>query len=110
MIKDGLTPDYWETQDARQGGIIAAIDENGLLVHTPMDMRIGGELRIRIFYSVGNEFDELQASTKIVGKDVYCNEGWEAYEYELEISEISEPDRVKLNHLLNLRELRRIYS
>ncbi len=109
-MKDDIPLGYWETCDARQGGVIAGINDNGLCVHSTVDMHIGGKLSIRVFYSLGNEFDGFQALTKIVGKDLYCNEGWEAYEYELEISGISEPDRLKLKSLVSLCQARSIYS
>ncbi len=110
QMKDVRPCDYWETCDARQGGVIADINENGLCVHSIVDMRIGGELRIRVFYSLGNGFDGFNVLAKIVGKDLCCSEGWETYKYDLEFSEISEPDRQKLSHFLGIRETRNIYS
>ena len=46
----------------------------------------------------------------IIRKDVCCEEGWEVYEYELEIVWISEEDRLKLRNLLRIRQLKEIYS
>ncbi len=101
---------YWETCDARQGGVIAGINENSVCIHSPVDMHIGGELSISVFYFLGNDFDAFQALTRIIGKDLCCDEGWEVYEYELEISGISEPDRLKLRTLLSICQARSIYS
>jgi len=109
-MKGGLPLGYWETCDARQCGVVAGIDENGLCVHSSVDMHIGGELSISVFYALGNGFDGFKVLTKIVGKDLCCNEGWEAYEYELEISEISELDCLKLRTLLDICQARSIYS
>ena len=66
--------EYWETCDSRQGGDIVDIDENGLCVRSPRDMSVGRELGIRIFFSLGHELDEFQASARITKKDP-CSEG-----------------------------------
>ena len=102
--------EYWEACDSRQGGLLDDISENALCIRSPEDMRIGAELRIRIFFSLGHEFDGFQVSAVITGKDVCCEGGWEIYEYVLEIVEISEQDRLKLRNLLRLRQLKQIYS
>ena len=75
--------EYWETCDARQGGVIVDVNECGICVLSFVDMSIGGELRISVFFSLGREFDGFQALTRIIGKDLCCQEGWESYEYKL---------------------------
>ncbi len=109
-MKDVRPCDYWETCDARQGGVIADINQNGLCVHSIVDMEIGQELRIRISYSLGTAFNEFYVLARIIGKDLCCSEGWETYKYDLEFSKISELDRQKLSHFLRIREARNIYS
>ncbi len=96
--------EYWETCDASQGGVIGDINERGLLIHSPVAMSIGEELRIRVFFSLGIEFDEFQASVRIIGKDLCCIEGWEAYKYELEFMRMSEEDRLTLIRFLQIRQ------
>jgi hypothetical protein len=59
-------------------------------------MYIGGELGIRVFFSLGYEFDGFQGLARIIGKDLCSEEGWQVYEYELEFIGISEQDRLKL--------------
>ncbi len=95
--------EYWETCDARQGGLIGRISEDGLCIRSPVSILIGAELRIRIYFSLGYEFDEFRVSARIIGKDLCCEGGWEVYEYELEIISISEEDRLKLKDLLRTR-------
>jgi len=109
-MKNGMPFEYWETCDARQGGVIADIKENGLSVHSIVDMRIGGELGIRVFYSLGNGFEGFDVLTKIIGKDLSCSEGWESYKYELEFSDISGPDHLKLSNFLRIREAKNTCS
>ncbi len=102
--------EYWETCDARQGGLVGPMSENGLYIRSPVSMHIGAELRITLFFSLGDEFDDIQVLARIMEKDLCCEGGWEVYEYELEIIKISEEDRLKLRNLLRLRQLKRIYS
>jgi len=99
-------PEYWETGDARQGGIIGNISEKGLWIRSLVDMYVGEELRIKVFFPLGYKFDDFAVSAKIVGKDPCCDEGWQTYEYELEFTRISEEARLKLRNLLKIRQLR----
>jgi len=101
--------EYWETCDSRHGGFVVDIKENGLCVRSPMDMCIGGELGIRVFFSIGYEFDGFQGLTRIIGKDLCSEEGWEVYEYELEFIGISEQDRLKLRNLCCIRQVKKMY-
>ena len=102
--------EYWETCDSRQGGLVVDIKENGLCVRSPIDMYIGGELGIRVFFSLGYEFDGFQGLARIIGKELCSEEGWEVYEYELEFIGISEQDLLKLRHFLKIRQDQKTYS
>jgi len=102
--------EFWETCDSRQGGFVVDINENGLCVRSLIDMYIGGELEIRVFFSLGYEFDGFQGLARIIGKDLCSEEGWEVYEYELEFIGISESDLLKLRHFLKIRQDRKTYS
>ena len=102
--------EYWETSDSRQGGLILDINENGLCVRSPMDMYIGGELGIRVFFSLGYRFDGFQALAKVIGKDLCSEEGWEVYQYELEFIWIAESDLLKLRNFIRIRQRSRTYS
>ena len=102
--------EYWETCDSRQGGLVVDIKENGLCVRSPIDMYIGGELGITVFFSLGYEFDGFQGLARIIGKDLCSEEGWEVYEYELEFIGISESDLLKLRHFLKIRQDQNAYS
>ncbi len=102
--------EYWETCDSRQGGLVVDIKEDGLCVRSPIDMYIGGELAIRVFFSLGYEFDGFQGLARIIGKDLCSEEGWEVYEYELEFIGISESDLLKLRHFLKIRQDQKTYS
>jgi len=109
-VLQSLPFEYWETCDARQGGVIASINEKGLRIQSVVDMYVGGELRIKVFFSPRYTFDEFTVLARIVRKDLCCEEGWESYEYELEFIGISQEDCMKLRNLLRIRQLRNIYS
>jgi len=109
-MRDGVSLEYWETCDARQGGVIGDINEKGLLIRSHVNMSVGGELKIKVFFSAGIKFDEFQASVKIIRKDLCCVEGWEAYEYQLEFMRISEEERLELRRLLDIRQPKAISS
>jgi hypothetical protein len=108
--RDNVPLEYWETCDARQGGIIVHVNESGLCIRSLVDMYIGGELRISVFFSLGREFDGFQALVRIIGKDSCYEEGWESYEYELEFVRIAEEDCLKLRTFLRVRQANNIYS
>jgi hypothetical protein len=99
--------DYWETPDARQGGVIDRIDEKGLCIHSHVNMPAGRELAMRIFFSPGGAFDGFEVLVRIVTKDPCCQEGRETYDYELEFITISDNARLKLGDLLRIRQLRK---
>ena len=109
-MKDGTALEYWETRDAHYGGVIADIDENRVCIRSLVDMQIGQELEISIFFSLGSQFDRFQVLAKTVGKDLGCEEGWEVYEYELEFIGISESDLLKLRNFLRIRQGKNTYS
>ena len=95
---------YWETYDARQWGIIGSISEKSIRIRSGVNMPIGAKLRIRIFCSLGYDFDKFQALVKVAGKDSCWESGSEAYAYELEFIVISEEDRLKLGDSVTIRE------
>ena len=103
---DSVPLDYWETSDAQQGGIINRIDEKGLGIHSHVDMPIGRELPMRIFFSSGGVFDGFDASARIMRKSRFCQEGGETYDYELAFLQLSDSGRQKLSDLLKIRQLR----
>ncbi len=109
-MKDSTTLEYWETHDARRGGVIVDINENRLWVRSPVDMHIGAELGISVYFSHGFEFDGFQVLARTAGKDLGCQEGWEVYEYELEFIGISEPDLLRLRNFLKIRQRKSTYS
>ncbi len=102
-MKEWTLHEYWETCDGCQGGAIVTIDEESLCINSPADMPVGGELKIRMFFSVGDIFDEIGVSARIIDKDIRCEGDWEAFQYKLEFIKISEKGRLKLKGHLGIR-------
>jgi len=102
--------EYWETYDSRQGGVLEDINGKGLLIQSTVNMPVGEELRIKVFFSVGIKFVGFQPLVKIVGKDLCRVGSLEAYEYKLRFISISKEDRLKLRHLLSIRGPKQICS
>jgi hypothetical protein len=95
---------YWETCDALQGGIIVTIDERRLRIQSTVDMGVGENLHIMIFFSLGQGFEGIKVSTKIVGKDLCSEGGPEQFEYEVEFTGMSEEDHLRLRNHLQIRQ------
>ena len=95
--------DYWETFDASHGGVIEDINEKSLLIQSPVNLSLGNELRIKVFFCVGIKLIRFQPFVKVVGKDLCRVEGLEAYEYKLKFIKISKENRLKLRNLLSIR-------
>jgi hypothetical protein len=97
--------EYWETCDARQGGIVGHLSEKGVRICSDVEMSVGGELRISIYFSRGKGFEEFQVLTRIAVRDLCRSGGWAAYEYELEFIDLSEEGRSRLRDLLRTRQV-----
>jgi len=71
-------------------------------------MPVGEELRIGIFFSLGDGFDECRILARTTGKELCWIGGREAYEYELELVDISKEDCLKLRTLLRIRQAEKL--
>ena len=101
--------EYWETCDGRIGGTLADLSEKGLRICSHTEMPVGEELRIGIFFSLGDGFDECRILARITGKELcWKNGGRESYEYELELVDISKEDCLKLRDLLRIRQAEKL--
>lgn len=100
----------WETCDDHQGGIVETVNQKAIRIRTYADMNCGKEMKIRLFSSLGYDFTECQLSAKVVEKGVYCQEGWELYEYQLEFINMSEEDGLNLRELITMGQTQNIYS
>jgi hypothetical protein len=92
-----------------RGAIVVNASEGGFLIETVSDIPVGKELNITVLYATGFELANFKVVAKIVRKEPYCkedwkgNQYWEGYQYGLELIQILDEDRWKLNLLLGGR-------
>ena len=105
-----LPLEYRDMNDSRlRGAIVVNVSEGGLLIETVRDIPVGTELNITVLFPKGFRLDDLKVVAKIVRKEPYWkedwkgNQYWEGYRYGLELIQILEEDRWKLNFLLGGR-------
>jgi hypothetical protein len=96
-----LSLEYWETDDARYGGLVGNLSETGLLIYSVHDMPIGTEFTIRVFFSDGYGLDAFAVVARTIWKDSFSTRDCSGRIYRLTFTYISEEDHSKLSTLLN---------
>ncbi len=104
-----LPLEYRGRGDSRLRGAIAVnAGEGGFLIESTRDIPVGTELNISVLFPKGFELASFKAVAKIIWKEPYLkdmkeNQSWAGYQYGLELIQILEEDRWKLNLLLGGR-------
>lgn len=95
-----LPLDYARIEDkGTYGGMVANVNEGGVLVYLPQRLEVGEVLKIEILYIHGLEFNTIKAVAKIVWSDLAAKESYGEYRYGLQFIHIEEDE---YNRLLNL--------
>jgi hypothetical protein len=92
---------YWETSGSCHGGFIGDLSEKGVLLYSVHQMLIGAELKVRVLFYDGHQFDAFDALGKVVWKDLHRETDWEGQKYGLEFQHLSDEDRCKLVRLID---------
>jgi c-di-GMP-binding flagellar brake protein YcgR len=76
-IAVNLSVEYWKVNETRiRAGCTGDISEGGVLLHLPEQMKVGQELRLRLFVDSGLDFLSIEAHAEVVWKDLNIkNEG-----------------------------------
>jgi hypothetical protein len=98
---------YWETHDSSKGGLVGNVSETGLLIYSIEDMRIGIELKVKVYFSLGDDFKSFEAFAKINWKEMHFESDWKGYKYGLEVIQISMEDQENLRELLMFLQSKR---
>ncbi|OGP94645.1 MAG: hypothetical protein A2157_11315 [Deltaproteobacteria bacterium RBG_16_47_11] len=105
-----LPVEYRDMDDScLRGAIVVNASEGGFLIESPRDIPVGTELSITVLYPKECELANFKVVAKIVWKKPYrkedCkgNQYWEGYQYGLELIQILDEDRWKLNLLFGGR-------
>ena len=88
-----------------RGAMIVNASEGGFLIESPRDISVGTELSITALYPTGFELANFKVMAKIVRKEPYRkgNQYWQGYRYGLELIQLLDEDRWKLDLLLSGR-------
>ena len=94
--------DYWEAPaDILMGGVVANISEAGLRIDSVHSIRIGAELKIRVYVSEEEySFGSIEGSGKVIWRSLRLEGDWEGYRHGLYLTEMSLDDRERLKQLL----------
>lgn len=99
-----LPLEYRDMDDScLRGAIVVNASEGGFLIESPRDLPVGTELSITVLYPKECELDNFKVTAKIVRKGPHWKGDWKGYQYGLELIQILEEDRWKLNVLLGGR-------
>jgi len=105
-----LPLEYWDMDGScLRGGIVVNASQGGFLIEAVRAIPVGMELDIAVLFPKGFELANFKVVAKIVWKKPYWkedgkgNQYWEGYRYGLELIQIFDEDRWKLNLLLGGR-------
>ena len=103
-----LPAEYRDMSDScLRGAIVVDASEGGFLIETVVDIPLGTELSMTLFYPKGFELVGLKVMAKIVRKepnwkqDLKLNRKWKEYRYGLQFIHVSDEDYSKLKLLLD---------
>ncbi len=97
----GLPLEFKSEDGLPHGAIVHNISEGGLLICSTLDMPVGRELRVGVFFADEYELDQLMGTSRIAWKVQHSEADWEGYKYALEFVEISVENRWKYVRLVN---------
>jgi len=83
-----------------RGAMVVNASEGGFLIESPREIPVGTELSITVLYPKECELANFKVTAKIVRKGPHWKGDWKGYQYGLELIQISDEDRWKLNVLL----------
>jgi len=101
-----LPLDYWEAPaDVLMGGVVANISEAGLRIDCVHSIRIGAELKIRVYVSKEEyTFGTIEGSGKIIWGTPHLEGDWKGYQHGLHLTEMTLDERERLRELLKLQQ------
>ena len=92
-----------------RGGVLVNASEGGFLIEAVRDIPVAMELNVTVLFPKGFALANFNVVAKIVRKEPYWkedlkgNQYWKGYRYGLELIQILDDDRWKLNLLLGGR-------
>ena len=71
--------EYWETEDSCCGGLVGNVSEKGLLIYSIHAIPIGTELKLKVFFSDGNELDGFEVLARTLWHSSLSTRAWRGY-------------------------------
>ncbi len=81
-------------------GQMGNISEGGLMLYSHEKMEVGQQLRLKIFFSMGPELDEIEALAELVWVAPLVEEKWGSHSWGAKFIQMSPEDRTKLEEFL----------
>jgi c-di-GMP-binding flagellar brake protein YcgR len=100
-VKISLTVEYYRIDSSmRQTGRTSNASEGGLEIYVPEQMEVGDQLKLKIYFSSGDELRTVDAVAEVVWTDLRLGEAWGEYRSGVKFVEISSDDLQKLKDFL----------
>jgi c-di-GMP-binding flagellar brake protein YcgR len=100
-VKISLTLEYCRIDSStKQTGRTSDASEGGLEVYLPEQMEVGDQLKLKVFFSSGDELKSVDARAEVVWTDLRLGEAWGEYRSGVKFIDISPEDLQTLKDFL----------
>lgn len=100
-VKISLTIEYSRIDSSmKQTGRTSNASEGGLEIYLPEPMEVGDQLKLKVFFTWGDELKSINAVAEVVWTDLRLGEAWGEYRSGVKFIEISPEDLQTLKDFL----------
>jgi c-di-GMP-binding flagellar brake protein YcgR len=100
-VKLSLTLEYFRIDSSmKQTGRTSNASEGGLEVYLPEPMEVGDQLKLKVYFSLGDELKSIDAIAEVVWTDLRLGEAWGEYRSGVKFIDISPEDLQTLKDFL----------
>ena len=91
---------YAENSESAFSGRALNASEGGLLIYLPEKVEIGDLLKLKLFFTMGQDLNMIEATAQVAWIDIHLGEDWGDYRSGLRFIDISSEDLQKLKSFL----------
>ena len=100
-VKLSLTVEYSRIDSSmKKTGRTSNASEGGLEIYLPEQVEVGDQLKLKVFFSCGDELKSVDAVAEVVWTDLRLGEAWGEYRAGVKFVEISSDELDKLKDFL----------
>ena len=100
-VKISLTLEYFRIDSSlKQTGRTSNASEGGLEIYVTEQMEVGDQLKLKVFFSSGDELKSIDVVAEVVWTDLRLGEAWGEYRSGVKFIEISPEDLQTLKDFL----------